>query len=313
MKSTNFNKNINSRTDKCVWMKAGVVKQKICAKDFYCEECTYDTALRKAAHENKRLEKTGKRLKGKRKKIAFWEEKIKNLPPVKQPCLHYMKGRISFRPCTHEYKCGSCEFDQYFLDQYAVHAAVKPVDVLEVDGFKIPQGFYFHKGHTWIKMEEASEVRIGLDDFALKVFGPVDRIDAPLLGKEIKQGRKDISITRGQKTAELLSPVSGVVVEINSRLRNQGEPANMDPYSDGWVARIHSSNLRQELKNLMVGDETKTFIRQESDRLYDVIEEATGPLAADGGHPINDIFGNIPEIGWEKLVRHFLAPNNPGD
>ena len=71
MRSINFNKNINSGTDECVWMKAGVVKQKICAKGFNCTECTYDTALRKVAHENKRLEKAGKHLKGKRKNIVF--------------------------------------------------------------------------------------------------------------------------------------------------------------------------------------------------------------------------------------------------
>jgi len=302
---------MNTAADECVWMKAGVVRLKFCEKEFNCKECNYDGALRKAAIENKKLEKTGKGPEGKRKNIVLWEEKIRELPPVKQPCLHYMKGRISFRPCTNEYRCGNCEFDQYFLDQYAVHAAVKPVNVLEVDGFKVPQGFYFHRGHTWVKMEEGPEVRIGLDDFALKIFGPLDRIEAPLLGKEIVQGRADMSISRGMKTAGLLSPVSGVVIETNSKLRKQGEPANMDPYSDGWVVRVHSNNLRQDLKSLMMGDETKSFITGESDRLYDVIEEATGPLAVDGGYPANDILGTIPEIGWEKLVGLFLAPDKP--
>lgn len=305
MKTTGNKKHVLAKTDECVWMKAGVVKKKSCTKEFNCPECTYDAVLRRIARENKILETAGKRSEGKRQHIVFWEDKIKSLPPVKQPCLHYMKGRISFRTCTNEYRCGSCEFDQYFLDQYAVHASVKPVDVLDIEGFKIPQGFYFHKGHTWIKVEEGSEVRIGLDDFAAKVFGPMDRVEAPLMGKEVRQGRKDISIGRGTKTAKLLSPVTGVVVETNNRLRTQGEPTGMDPYSDGWVARIHSDNLRQDLRNLMMGDETTSFMRQESNRLHEAIEEAA-PLATDGGFVASDIVGSVPEIGWEKLVSLFL-------
>ena len=81
-----------------------------------------------------------------------------------------MKRRIGFRACTNEYLCGNCEFDQYFDDQYAVHAVVKPVDVLDIDGFKIPQGFYLHKGHTWVKIEKDQTVRVGLDDFALRML-----------------------------------------------------------------------------------------------------------------------------------------------
>ena len=291
--------------DECVWMKAGVVKKQFCKKEFNCPDCAYDAAMRKIALENKTLESAGKRPAIRRRHIVLWEDKIKALPPGRQPCLHYMKGSIGFRVCTNEYRCGSCEFDQYFLDQYAVHASVKPVDVMDIDGFKVPQGFYFHKGHTWLKVEEGSLVRIGIDDFALKVFGHLDRIEAPLIGKEMKQGRKDISIIRGEHTAGLLSPVSGIVVETNTRLRSRGEAVNMDPYSDGWVVRVHSDNLREDLKYLMVGDETTSFMKQESDHLHEAIEDAL-PLAADGGFVARDIIGSIPEIGWEKLVTLFL-------
>ena len=70
--------------------------------------------------------------------------------------------------------------------------------------------------------------------------------------------------------------------------------------------RLHCSNLRQELKNLMIGDQAGQFIDQEIDRLYEVIEETAGPLAADGGYLGDDIFGNMPGIGWQKLTQLFL-------
>jgi glycine cleavage system H lipoate-binding protein len=290
----------------CLWMQAGVVHRKFCDTDYDCSLCRFDRILRQAAIQNKKLREKGKTPKGKKAEIVFWKDRLKELPANQRPCLHHMKGRIDFRACTHEYRCGNCEFDQYFQDQYSVHAFVRPVDFLDVEGFKIPQGYYLHQGHCWAKLEEGSEVRLGIDDFALRLLGPLDRIKAPLVGKELQQNRSDILMNRGKFEAKVLSPISGVVTAVNSKLREQGSLANKDPYSEGWILRIHSSDLRQDLKNLMIGDETEAFYSQEVDRLYNLIEDEAGPLSADGGRLHNDIFGNLPQLGWERLTKLFL-------
>jgi len=290
----------------CLWMQAGVVRRKFCGKDYECSLCRYDRIMRQAAVQNKKLKETGKATRGRKTEIVFWKDRLKELPANQRPCLHHMKGRIDFRACTHDYRCGNCEFDQYFQDQYTVHAFVRPVDFLDIEGFKIPQGYYLHQGHCWAKLEEGSEVRLGIDDFALRLLGPLDQIQAPLVGKEIQQNRSDILMNRGKFEAKVLSPISGVVTAVNSKLREQGNLANKDPYSEGWILRIHSHNLRQDLKDLMIGDETETFYSQEIQRLYEVIEEKAGPLTADGGQLNSDIFGNLPQLGWERLTKLFL-------
>ena len=290
----------------CLWMQAGVVRRKFCGKDYECSLCRYDRIMRQAAVQNKKLKETGETTRGRKTKIIFWKDRLKELPANQRPCLHHMKGRIDFRACTHEYRCGNCEFDQYFQDQYTVHAFVRPVDFLDIEGFKIPQGYYLHQGHCWAKLEEGSEVRLGIDDFALRLLGPLDQIQAPLVGKEIQQDRSDILMNRGKFEARVISPISGVVTAVNSKLREQGDVANKDPYSEGWILRIHSHNLRQDLKNLMIGDETETFYSQEIQRLYEVIEDEVGPLTADGGQLNSDIFGNLPQLGWERLTKLFL-------
>ena len=305
MEATRIDNRFKKESSPCIWMQAGIVDCKFCQSDYLCSACRFDRALRRAAEKNEKLKKIGKPPKGKKGKIVFWKEKLKELPVWKRPCLHHMKRRIGFRACTNEYLCGNCEFDQYFDDQYAVHAVVKPVDVLDIDGFKIPQGFYLHKGHTWVKIEKDQTVRVGLDDFALRMLGPLDRIEAPLMGKEVKQDRADIIINRGEHEAKVLSPVSGVVTDINPSLREKGNLANEHPYSKGWVLRIHSNNLRDDIRRLMISGETKDFLKQEVGRLYQVIEE-TVPLAADGGHLGDDIYGKMPQIGWGKLTKLFL-------
>ncbi len=303
------NRKINNASENrasCIWMQAGVVRHKFCNIDYQCEACRFDRALRRTARENSRLRQSGEIPQGKSGRIVYWKDRLRELPAWKQPCLHHMKGRIDFRACTHDYQCGNCEFDQYFSDQYTVHAVVRPVDVLDIKGFKIPHGYYLHRGHTWVKIEEGSTVRVGLDDFALRLLGPLDRVDAPLLGKEVKQDRDDILLSRSSNTARVQSPISGVVTDINPELRERGSLANQDPYTQGWVMRLHSQNLRQDIKNLMIGEQASQYLDGEIDRLYEVIEEEAGPLAADGGYLGDDIYGNLPQTSWQKLTRQFL-------
>jgi glycine cleavage system H lipoate-binding protein len=287
-------------------MQAGVVSRKSCKMDFNCPECRFDRVMRYVALENNRFRQKGEVPSGKRGKIVLWKEKFISLPLAKRPCIHHMKGRIEFRICTNEYRCAKCDFDQYFNDQYSVHAVVNPVDVLEARGFRIPQGYYFHHGQTWVKIEEKSSVRVGVNDFALRMMGPLDRIEAPLMGKEVKQGRADISIFRGERKAKMLSPISGVVTDINVDLRDRGSLANDDPYSDGWVMRVQPNSLRQDLNGLMINRETEDFIEGQVEQLYRVIEETVGPMATDGGEFGHDILGNMPQLGWDRMTRLFL-------
>ncbi len=290
----------------CLWMQAGVVHRKHCRRNYECAECRFDRALSRSARQNRALSTQGTSPKGKKARIVFWSERLCERPLQKRPCIHHMKGRITFRPCTNEYRCGNCEFDQFFFDQYSVHAVVKPVDVLNVEGFRIPQGYYLHAGHAWVKVEDESMVRVGIDDFALRLLGPLDRVEAPLFGKTVRQGTSGIELIRGQKSARILSPVSGVITDINPATREDGSIANKTPYSDGWIMRIHANDLRKDLDTLMIGSETTHYLGAAVDKLYQVIEK-TSPLAADGGQLGNDIYGSLPEMGWRTLVKTFLT------
>ncbi|MBU2511572.1 glycine cleavage system protein H [bacterium] len=290
----------------CIWSKAGVVTYQACNDDYQCESCEIDMDLRKVARTNQKLKAEGKKPSGKYADVVFWKEKLKEQPLATRPCLHHLKGQIDLRTCTNDYNCINCDFDQYFYDQLTVHAVLKPIDVLDISGFKIPQGYYYHWGHTWAKVEGGAEVRIGIDDFALRLLGPPDRIEAPLIGKEVKQGRGEIIFSRGKNQVTLLSPVSGVVTAVNHKLREQGNLANASPYSDGWVLRVHAIDLRKDLKNLVMGTEKQEQINQEIEQLYRMIEKKGQLLAADGGNLVEDIYGTMPELGWEQLTALFL-------
>lgn len=306
MEFSGLNNKIKTDHSPCLWMQAGVVRHKYCRISYDCTACRFDRVMLRACDANRTMPGKSKFYGKKRKHIVHWIDKLKEMPSSKRPCIHHMKGRIDFKNCSHEYRCANCEFDQYFYDQYTVHALVKPVEVINVHGFKIPQGYYLHEGHAWVKIEEGSAVRVGLDDFALRLLGPLENVEAPLVGKQMKQNISQIVLKRGEKSAGVLSPVSGVVTDVNTRLREDGSLANKNPYTDGWVVRLHSEGLRNELKDLYIGNESKEFMGKEISRLYDVIEESGGLLNTDGGYLGEDIYGNMPRIGWERLRGLFL-------
>ena len=231
---------------------------------------------------------------------------MRTLPPSQRPCLHHLEGRIPFKSCTNDYHCSRCEFDQYFEDDYSVHAVVRPVEVMEVEGCRIPQGYYLHQGHAWVRIEAGSSVRVGIDDFALRLLGPMDRIETPLMGKVLEQGEPHVALTRGERRARVLSPLSGVVTAVNPKLREDARLANENPYTDGWVMTLHSTNLRKEIKDLMIAEQSALFLEQEVERVHHLIEEVSAPLAADGGTLGKDVFGAMPQLGWDRLTASFL-------
>ena len=291
----------------CIWMQAGVVVKKECKLKFNCRSCRFDIVMLKIANENKRLRERGLIPSGKRGKIRSWREALMERPLWKRPCIHYMKGRIkSFRICTNDYKCANCEFDQYFSDQYTVYTVVTPVDYIEFRGFKIPQGYYLYYGHSWVKIEEGKMVRIGLDDFILRLLGPFDQVKLPFIGKKIEQGKTNIELYKRKRLAKVLSPISGVISAINLEVMKDGTLMNNDPYSKGWLLRVYCDNLQYELKELMIGQESHNFLKKEVNQLYNLIEETIGPLSIDGGYLDKYIYDKLPRLGWRRLKKIFL-------
>jgi glycine cleavage system H protein len=67
----------------------------------------------------------------------------------------------------------------------------------------------------------------------------------------------------GKWVGRIYAPVSGKVVSINQDLEENPELINESPYEKGWICRINPTNLQEELKNLLMGDNLRQFIKSE--------------------------------------------------
>lgn len=275
----------------CIWMKAGVVEFKNCSNFCDCTTCKYDQGMKMKAAQGRQIS---------------WQEAMRRLPGMDRLCRHSLTGRIEKRVCAYDYQCSTCDFDQFFEDVWTTKTKSMPFEIQNVKGFEVPMDYYFHDGHTWARIESGGYIRIGLDDFALKLLGKADAFELPLMGKEFDQGKAGWGLKRKDNIADVLSPVGGVIVEVNSELRENPGIANREPYSDGWLFMVRTPDIKKSVKQLMAETSSLTWMNSEVTKLEGMIEQAAGPLAADGGLLQADIYGNLPSLGWKNLTRTFL-------
>ena len=275
----------------CLWMQAGVVKFKNCDNYYDCTTCKYDNAMAQKAAKGKQF---------------TWQESMKLRPAMDRVCRHSLTNRIDTRICAYDYECSKCDFDQYFEDVWTTKTTSIPFEVQQVKGFDVPMGYYFHDGHAWARIESGGCIRIGLDDFALKVLGKADGLDLPLMGKELDQGKIGWGLKRKDNLADILSPIDGVIVEVNSRIRENPELANREPYSDGWLFMVRTPDIKATMGKLMADQSSLSWMNNEVKNLETMIEDVAGPLAADGGYLADDVYGNLPQLGWNNLTKAFL-------
>ena len=275
----------------CLWMQAGVVKFKNCDNYYDCTSCKYDHAMDSKVAKGKQIS---------------WQDAMKRRPDLDRVCRHSLTNRIEKRMCAYDYECAKCDFDQYFEDIWTTKATAIPSEIQQIKGFDVPVGYYFHNGHAWARIESGGYIRVGLDDFALKMLGQADALDLPLIGKELDQSKVGWGLKRKDNLADVLSPVDGVIMEVNSKVRENPKLANHEPYGDGWLFMVRTPDVKGTMKKLMVDQDSLSWMNTEVSELEGMIEEVAGPLAADGGYLADDIYGNLPDLGWKNLTNKFL-------
>jgi glycine cleavage system H lipoate-binding protein len=204
----------------------------------------------------------------------------------------------------------------YFFSKKHIQIAVQPavaqrerVARLEpslVGGFQVPENLRFHPGHTWALNEGPSLVRVGMDDFASKLVGKVERMSLPQRGQWIRQGQKLISVFRDGAKVDMLSPIEGSIADINDAVIQNPELARRDPYGEGWLVTVQSPDAKTNFRNLMGGALARWWTEEAASRLQKRVPAALGALAQDGGVAMDNLTAQMPEQNWTELTREFF-------
>ncbi len=283
----------------CIWMKAGVVNFRLCDHAYDCNNCPFDKGMRSAMD-------TGQKTKQQKKPPGWAEYLQKDYGGASRPCRHALTGRISApKICTLNYECYHCPFDQ-MLDDVDLIESAGPFSYTTASGYRMDTGNYYHIGHSWAKLENGGRVRIGFDDFMVRLFGVLQSIELPPLGERLEQNRVGWTFGKNENRAAMLSPMSGIVLAVNHKTREHPEITHEDPYHEGWLLILEPVSPKKDLKGLYYGKVSFQWMDQEARKLMRLIGPKYENLAATGGEPIGDVLGNFPKIGWDLLTQMFL-------
>jgi len=126
--------------------------------------------------------------------------------------------------------------------------------------YSIPEGLYYTEEHEWIKVLEDGRVLVGITDYAQKSLHEVVYIEAPSEGDKLKQGEVFGAVESVKAVSDIYAPLSGTVEEVNEELIDSPELINSDPYGKGWIVKIASKTLEDELGGLMGPDQYREHI-----------------------------------------------------
>ena len=113
---------------------------------------------------------------------------------------------------------------------------------------KVIEGLYYSESHEYVKVE-GDYGYIGITDYAQNALGNVVYVDMPEVDDEIEAEGEFGAVESVKAASDLISPVSGTVVEVNDKLEDTPELINQDAYAN-WIIKVELSD-KGELDNLM--------------------------------------------------------------
>jgi glycine cleavage system H protein len=121
-----------------------------------------------------------------------------------------------------------------------------------------PETLVYTKDHEWVRIE-GDTAYIGITDFAQHELGDIVYVDINTVGKTVAQHDVFGTVEAVKTVSDLFMPVSGEVLEVNSKLDSAPELVNNDPYGDGWMVKVKMTNTA-EAGELMNAADYKTLI-----------------------------------------------------
>ena len=121
-----------------------------------------------------------------------------------------------------------------------------------------PDNLKYTKEHEWCKIDDNIAV-VGITDFAQGELGDIVFVEFPNLNEEIKQNDTVGTIEAVKTVADLYSPLSGTIIEINESLESEPNLINDSPYDNGWIFKIRI-NSKDEFNNLLDSNSYKEII-----------------------------------------------------
>ncbi len=199
----------------------------------------------------------------------------------------------------------------YFIQRMKKKAESVQPKAARIPSLRFPEGIFFVKNHTWMNLFPSGKVQLGVDDFLIRMF------EKPVLtllkkeGQEIERFEPILRIEENGKEVIVRSPIDGTIVTNNLAMNNKHIAHDVALFSEGWAYAIQPKRPR-DVRNFLLADETKNWIKREMARLRDFLAAAVPQqnpalvVLQDGGEPMPGILTPLNEQQVKEFEQQFL-------
>jgi glycine cleavage system H protein len=124
-----------------------------------------------------------------------------------------------------------------------------------------PDDLKYHEEHDWARIE-GDEAVLGVTWFAADALGELVHFEPPEVGATVTKDTSYGEVESVKAVSDLISPLSGEVVDVNAKVIDAPETVNLDPYGEGWLIRIRMSDS-SEADSLLDVDAYKQVLAQQ--------------------------------------------------
>lgn len=128
------------------------------------------------------------------------------------------------------------------------------------DKMKVLDDLRYTESHEWVKVD-GNIAFIGISDFAQHELGDIVHVELPEVNEKVIAGEPLGNLEAVKTVEDIISPITGKVIETNVDLFDAPELINSSPYDDAWLVKVEFSNI-EEIEKLMTAEEYRKHINQ---------------------------------------------------
>jgi len=126
---------------------------------------------------------------------------------------------------------------------------------------EFPEELRYTKEHEWARLD-GDRVTVGITDFAQEELGDVVYVELPQIGRTVETSGTFGVVESVKAVSDLYAPLSGTIVEANTKLEDEPELVNRSPYGEGWMIVMEATNL-EEWQQLLTASDYRAYVAQE--------------------------------------------------
>lgn len=125
-----------------------------------------------------------------------------------------------------------------------------------------PTDRYYSRDHEWVIYYSDGTAMIGITDYAQEMLTDIVFVDLPEIGRQVVQHATVAVVESVKSVSDVFSPVSGEVIDVNTKLEETPELINQDAFGEGWIVKMRLSKP-DELNMLLTAAEYDEMLQEE--------------------------------------------------